>query len=102
MVFLGVIVLALVVLVVRSVVSGGDPEVGDCIRYQGAGGIAVADCDDDDAAFRVLGTDGEMTGTEFDAADAEQLCAGVPGTIRAYWLGNDDDDTSTVYCFGGV
>ena len=98
----GLVALVVAASLLFSLFGGGDPEVGDCIQQQSFTEVEVVDCDSDDADYEVLGTDGEMTGTEFQAASAEDLCTDVSGTTGIFWLGDDEEEDGKVYCAGSV
>ena len=100
---LGAVVGAIVVLTaLASFFGGGDPEVGDCIQQTGASDFKTVDCDSDDAQYRIEGTDSDMTGDEFDAADDASLCEDVPSTTFVLWSGTDESEDGNVYCASDV
>jgi hypothetical protein len=97
-----VVGLVVVLALLRSLLSGGDPEVGDCLQQTGSGTFDTVDCDSDDAGFRILGTDEDMTGAEFEATDPNTLCDDFAESTRVFWYGSDDDSDGAVYCAGRV
>jgi hypothetical protein len=93
----GVVGLIVVLNLVRGFASG-DPEVGDCVQDSGSSGFDTVDCDSDDAQFRILGTDEDMTGAEFDATDPNELCGDFADATSVFWYGSDNDSDGTIYC----
>jgi hypothetical protein len=97
----GVIGLVVVLNLVRGFASG-DPEVGDCMQESGSAEFDTVDCDSGDAQFRILGTDEDMTGVEFDATDPNELCGDFADATSVFWYGSDSDSDGTVYCAADV
>ena len=93
------VIVALVVL--TTFLGGGDPEVGDCIKPDGTS-FEKVDCDADDAEATIVGTDDDMTGTEFDATDVNELCTNVPSATVVLWSGTDQDKDGKVFCAEGI
>ena len=80
-----------------------DAEVGDCFDSasvdNSSGDVNVVDCDDSDAAARVIGIeDRKLTSSQYFADDT--TCADFPGTESQLWVGPQDDDNAkgTIYC----
>lgn len=92
----GVVGLIVVLNLVRGLMAG-DPEGGDCIRQTEQSGLDTVDCSSDEAEFRILGTDADMTGEEFDATDPDELCGDFAEATSVFWYGSDESD-GTVYC----
>ena len=77
---------------------GGDPEAGDCLSEDGQE-LAVVDCDDSAAAWRLLGIqEGEQSYDEY-LADPE-TCSAFPSADQSFWIGENGDQTGqgVVYC----
>lgn len=92
----------LVLLGVLVVVLGNDdPEVGDCVAPEGTRYTAV-DCDAAEAQYRVVGTDDDRTGTEFESTPAESMCNDVPSTTVVLWSGDGQDDDGQVLCAAAI
>jgi hypothetical protein len=87
--------------VLISFLGGGDPEVGDCVKPDGAS-FEKVDCEDSDAEAKIVGTDDDMTGTAFDAADPADLCTEIPSTTVVLWSGTDNEENGHVYCAEGL
>jgi len=98
----GLVALVVAASLLFSLFGGGDPDVGDCIRQESFTEVEIVDCDSDEAEYKVLATDGEMTGDEFDAASVEELCTDESETTGIFWLGEDQAEDGTVYCAGPV
>jgi hypothetical protein len=95
----GGIVAVLVVLGVLSTVLGaGDPKVGDCINAADSTSYETVDCNSADAQYRVVGTDADMTGAEFDATPPEEMCTDVPSATVVLWSGTNQDEDGHVFC----
>lgn len=80
-----------------SFLGAGDPEIGDCVKPDGSSFETVA-CDDDEAQAKIVGTDDDMTGDAFDAADVNDLCTEVPSATAVLWWGTSNSEDGTVYC----
>jgi hypothetical protein len=93
------VIVALVVL--TTFLGGGDPEVGDCIKPDGTS-FEKVDCDANDAEAKIVGTADDMTGTEFDASDVNELCTNVPSATVVLWSGTDQDKDGKVFCAEGI
>jgi hypothetical protein len=94
-----VLALLVVGLLALAFLGGGDPEAGDCLREDG-GELTVVDCDDEEAAFRVVGVqEDEQTWEEYQA-DPETCIDFADETTQSFWVGDqtDPDATSVVYC----
>ena len=93
----GVAALVVALGLLFSFLGAGDPEIGDCVKPDGASFETVG-CDDDEAQAKIVGTDDDMTGDAFDAADANDLCTEVPSATAVLWWGTSNDEDGTVYC----
>ena len=96
---LGVVVIAIVAF---AFLAGGDPEVGDCLKADGPD-LAVVDCDDSTAQYRLEGIqDGTQTQDEYIADP--NTCSEFPTSTNYFWVGELDDPTSegVVYCVTDV
>ena len=93
----GVVGLVVVLGALVSFLGSGDPEIGDCVKPDGTSFEPIA-CDDDQAQARIVGTDDDMTGDAFDAADPDELCTEVPSATAVLWWGTADDEDGKVYC----
>ena len=98
-------VLAVVVIAVLAFafLGAGDPEPGDCLREDGQE-LAIVDCDDSDAAYRLVGIqEGEQSYDEY-LADPETCAAFLPESTQSFWVGEDGDTTGqgVVYCVAAV
>jgi hypothetical protein len=83
--------------------GAGDPEAGDCLKEDGQE-LAIVDCDDSDAAYRLVGIqDGEQTYDEY-LADPETCAEFLAETTQSFWVGEDGDTTGqgVVYCVAAV
>ncbi|OMQ16209.1 hypothetical protein A7K94_0204105 [Modestobacter sp. VKM Ac-2676] len=96
----GLVALVVVLGALSFFLSGGAPEVGDCIQAEEGGSFSTVDCGSDDAAFRVVGTDEDMTKPEFDADP--DTCAAFPNAEAALWSGADENEPGDVYCAEAV
>jgi hypothetical protein len=76
----------------------GDPATGDCIQASGSEDFETVDCDSDEAQYRIVGTDEDMTGLSFDLTDANDLCLDFPQSTAVFWYGTNNADNGTVYC----
>ncbi|HEV7871879.1 MAG TPA: hypothetical protein VGO95_11545 [Modestobacter sp.] len=94
----GIVALIVVLVALSSFLGGGDPEVGDCIHQTGASAFDTVDCDADNADFRIVGTDADMTGEEFDATSAQELCTDFANATSVLWYGSDNAKDGHVYC----
>lgn len=56
------------------------------------------DCGSADAQYEVVGTDEDMTGDEFDATSADEICTGVPPATVVLWSGGAQDQDGKVFC----
>jgi hypothetical protein len=94
----GLVLVAIVGFVVRGALFGADvPEVGECINNpDNPNDIEVVDCTSSEAAFEVIGLDGEMTESAFDEASAEEVCTSFPEWEQAVWYGTGGDDGEVV------
>jgi hypothetical protein len=93
----GIVALVVAVTLLSSFFGGGDPEIGDCIKPDGTS-FEKVDCSDDEAEAKVVGTDDDMTGDEFDAADANELCTETPSATVVLWSGTDESKDGKVFC----
>jgi hypothetical protein len=93
----GLVALIVVLGVLSSFLGAGDPEVGDCVKPDGLSFETVG-CDDDEAAAKIIGTDADMTGEEFDAADVNGLCTDYANATSVLWYGTSNDEEGQVYC----
>ncbi|WP_369139021.1 LppU/SCO3897 family protein [Modestobacter versicolor] len=98
----GVLALLVVLGALTTFLGAGDPEVGDCIQQTDASEFDVVDCDSEDAQYKIEGTDAEMTGDEFNAAEDASLCEDVPSTTFVLWSGTDESKDGNVYCASDV
>ncbi|HEY8473449.1 MAG TPA: hypothetical protein VIL37_12555 [Natronosporangium sp.] len=63
------------------------PQVGDCLTNAAdANDMEVIACDSPDAAWSVIGSDGDWTRGEFDSAGQGEVCASFPETQQALWV----------------
>ena len=95
----GGIVAVLVVGLLALAFLAGDPEPGDCLREDGQE-LAVVDCDDSEAAWRLVGIqDGEQSYDEYQA-DPETCAEFLPEAVQSFWVGENGDETGqgVVYC----
>jgi hypothetical protein len=93
------VVAVLIIGILALAFLGGDPEVGDCLREDGEE-LAVVDCDDSDAAWRLVGIqDGEQSYDEY-LNDPETCADFLPEAIQSFWVGENGDETGqgAVYC----
>jgi hypothetical protein len=93
----GIVALIVVLGGLSSFLGGGDPEVGDCIKPDGTS-FQTVDCNDDTAQARIVGTDADMTGEEFDATSAQELCLDFANATSVLWYGSDNAEDGHVYC----
>ncbi len=93
----GVLGLVVALGLLLSFLGAGDPGIGDCVKPEGTSFETVA-CDDDEAQAKIVGTDTDMTGDAFDAADADDLCTEVPSATAVLWWGTSNDEDGKVYC----
>jgi hypothetical protein len=93
----GIVAVLVVVVVLSTFLGGGEPKVGDCIQPDGSS-YATVDCGSADAQYRVVGTDADMTGDEFDATPAEEMCTAVPSASVVLWSGSSKDEDGKVFC----
>jgi hypothetical protein len=94
----GVVAVLVVLGALTNFLGAGDPEVGDCIHQTGVSGFDTVDCDSDDADFRIVGTDADMTGEEFDGTDVNELCGDFQNATSVLWYGTDNAEDGHVYC----
>ncbi|SCX56690.1 hypothetical protein SAMN03159343_3480 [Klenkia marina] len=95
----GVVAVIVVGFLVRGFLGGGAPEVGDCVKSDGAS-YDVVDCDSDDAEYRIFGTDDDMTESEFRADVDTCQAAATQNNITdgvSLWYGNTGDK-GEVFC----
>jgi hypothetical protein len=93
----GVVVLAVAGVVLLIALLAGDdvPEVGQCMTHSDdPAEMAVVDCDDAEAVWRVIGNDGSWTERDFDQAPRAEVCQAFPEWRNALWLGEQTDDLS--------
>jgi hypothetical protein len=98
----GIVAVLLVVVAVLAFI-GGDPEVGDCLQEDGQD-LSVVDCDDADAAWRLVGVqEGEQTYDEY-LADPQTCADFLPEAIQSFWIGENGDQSGQgqVYCVAGA
>ncbi|WP_369134124.1 hypothetical protein [Modestobacter sp. I12A-02662] len=93
-----VLVALVVVLSLIQFLGGGDPEAGDCIQQSGGSDFETVDCGSDEAEYRIVGTDADMTGVTFDLTDPGELCLDFPEATAVFWYGSDNESDGTVYC----
>ena len=93
----GVLALVVVLGLLTTFLGGGDPEVGDCVTPDG-NSFATVDCDSGDAQEKIVGTDDDLTGDEFYAADPNELCLDYPTATSVLWWGSEQDEDGKVYC----
>lgn len=98
---IGAAILALIVVAVLALafLGGGDPEAGDCLQEDGEE-LAVVDCDDDEAAYRIVGVqEGEQTFAEYQA-DPNTCADFLPESTQFFWVGDQSDANAegVVYC----
>jgi hypothetical protein len=93
----GVVGLIVVLSALGSFLGAGDPEIGDCVKPDGSS-FEKVDCDDDAAQAKIVGTDDDMTGVEFDATDVNELCTEVPSATVVLWSGTSNEDNGKVFC----
>jgi hypothetical protein len=93
-----VLVALVVVLSLIQFLGGGDPEAGDCIQQSGGSDFETVDCGSDEAEYRIVGTDADMTGVTFDLTDPGELCVDFPETTAVFWYGSSNESDGTVYC----
>jgi hypothetical protein len=95
----GLLVALVVGLLVYVFAGGSTAEAGDCLKEDGLS-LAIVDCDDSDAAYRVIGVqDGQQTYAEFQADP--NTCTAFPTATQFFWVGENENDTSgegDVYC----
>ena len=91
----GVVAVAAVAVVGNSLLGGGDPDIGDCVKPDGDS-FDVVDCSSDDAQAKVIGTDDDMTYDEMMSNDA--ACTKFPEATVVLWSGADEDEDGHVYC----
>lgn len=97
---IGGAVLAVLVVAVLALafLGGGNPEAGDCLKEDGQE-LAVVDCDDSEAAYRLIGIqDGQQSYDEFQADP--NTCQAFPESTQYFWVGENGDTTGQgdVYC----
>ncbi|MCW2574063.1 MAG: hypothetical protein JWR66_93 [Modestobacter sp.] len=93
----GIVALIVVLGGLSSFLGGGDPEVGDCIKPDGTS-FQTVDCNDDTAQAKIVGTDADMTGEEFDATSVQELCLDFANATSVLWYGSDNAKDGHVYC----
>jgi hypothetical protein len=93
----GIVALLVVLGALSSFLGAGDPEVGDCVKPDGLS-FETVDCDDEGARAKIVGTDADMTGEEFEAADANALCTDYADATSVLWYGTSNDEEGQVYC----
>jgi hypothetical protein len=93
----GIVAVLLLLVVLVGFLGGGEPEVGDCIQPDGSSYTTV-DCGSADAQYRVVGTDADMTGEEFDATPVEEMCTDVPSASVVLWSGSDNAEDGHIFC----
>ncbi len=99
----GILALLVIGLVALAFLGGGDPEVGDCLSEENQE-LSVVDCDDADAAWRLVGIqEGEQSYDEYleDPATCEDF---LPETTQSFWVGENGDQSGqgVVYCVAGA
>jgi hypothetical protein len=93
----GIVALLVVLGALSSFLGVGDPEVGDCVKPDGLS-FEMVGCDDDEARAKIIGTEADMTGDEFEAADIDALCTDYANATSVLWYGTSNDDEGQVYC----
>ncbi len=93
-----VLVVLVVLLSLVQFLGGGDPETGDCIQQSGDSDFETVDCGSDEAEYRIVGTDADMTGITFDLTDPGELCLDFPEATAVFWYGSSSESDGTVYC----
>lgn len=83
-----------------NLLGGGAPEIGDCISQAGVSEFETVDCDSDDAQYRVVGTDDDMTEADFEADP--DTCFDVAEATVALWSGTDMGVPGQVFCAAPV
>jgi hypothetical protein len=80
----------------------GDPNVGDCIQFQGETDWEVIDCGADEAEAKIVGIqDGKQTEDEFTAD--ESSCSEFETAEGALWLsGSMITEKGSVYCVASL
>lgn len=76
---------------------GGDPEVGDCVKMEGAASFEAVDCGSDEAEYKITGIDEqELNRQEFDETD--EVCVDFETSEVALWIGDSESEPGTIYC----
>jgi hypothetical protein len=95
----GLLVALVIGVLVYAFAGGATAEAGDCLKEDGLS-LAIVDCDDSAAAYRVIGVqDGQQTYPEFQADP--NTCSEFPTATQFFWVGEDENDTTgegDVYC----
>ena len=87
----GILAVVVIALLAFVFLAGGDPEVGDCLEEDGQQ-LAVADCDDSAAAWKLIGIqDGEQSYDEY--IDDPETCSEFPAAVQSFWIGENGDET---------
>ena len=95
----GILAVVVIAVLAFAFLAAGDPEVGDCLEEDGQQ-LAVADCDDSAAAWKLIGIqDGEQSYDEY-LADPETCAEFLPEAVQSFWVGENGDNTGqgVVYC----
>jgi hypothetical protein len=84
----GVVVLAVAGVLALVLLSGEEvPAVGECMTDSAdPTQMDVVGCDSEQAAWQVIGHDGNVTEDEFDQATREDICQQFPDWENALWL----------------
>ena len=95
----GLLVALVIGVLIYAFRGGATAEAGDCLKEDGLS-LAIVDCDDSAASYRVVGVqDGQQTYPEFQADP--NTCSAFPTATQFFWVGEDENDTTgegDVYC----
>jgi len=94
----GIAAVVVVAIVAFALIGGAEPEVGDCLREDGLNLVTV-DCDDSEAAWRLVGVQ-EGTQTQEEYIADPNTCSEFPESTQYFWIGDveDTDAEGEVYC----
>jgi hypothetical protein len=98
----GIVALIVVLGALSTFLGGGKPKVGDCLHQKSASEYETVKCDAKNADYKIVGTDSDMTGTEFDKTDANSLCTDQPDATYVLWYGSKNDEKGTVFCASDI